>query len=508
MSASSSALTGSGATRFDVRRSPATRTGVHLPADRRRALQTALGLLWLVDGALQFQSFMYSRGFIHALTGTAAGQPDWLASSVKWAAGLAQHNLVVFNTQFALTQVLIGLGLLYRRTVKPALVASLVWSLVVWWFGEGLGMLLANNANPLTGAPGAVLLYAIIALLAWPSARPAGMLSVRAAKGTWMVLWLGMAWLWLLGANSSADATSDALNRAPSGVGWLTSVQHAAAHAAKGNGLVIAVTLALLSGAIGVGVASDRRPKELLAAAIALSGAYWVIGQGLGGIFTGSGTDPNAGPLFILLALALYPLTEERTVTQWVWSERIGRIASALAPRRASPSGVAVAGVFCFAAPPMLWGVLQTPFARADAFGSTATLDAAHAMPSAHKWLVAVTVVQLAWAAVCALRIVRGRPALNLVFGTALATTAALVIGTGILVAHLLAPNDAGMYGMMPVGLSNQRGDVVALLTLLLLGTTQLAAGAYVVLSAKPEAVSHLRSAARSVAAASPGSTG
>ncbi len=29
---------------------------------------------------------------------------------------------------------------------------------------------------------------------------------------------------------------------------------------------------------------------------------------GLGGILTGSGTDPNAGPLFILFALALYPL--------------------------------------------------------------------------------------------------------------------------------------------------------------------------------------------------------
>jgi hypothetical protein len=255
-------------------------------------------------------------------------------------------------------------------------------------------------------------------------------------------------------------------------------------------------------------VATDRRPKALLTLAIVLNGAYWVIGQGLGGIFTGSGTDPNAGPLFILLALALYPLTEQRPVSQPVWTEGIGRIASALAPRRARARGVAAATVLCFAAPLTLWGVLQMPFSRADAFGSTATLDAAHAMPSAHKWFVAVIVVQLAWAAVCALRIVRGRPSLDLLFGTALAATAAMVVGTSILIAHLLAPNDAGMYGMMSVGLTNQRGLVVALLTLPLFGTTQLLAGGYVVLGAQPADVSHFRGAARSVAAAYPASTG
>ena len=36
-------------------------------SDSRRAIQTVLGLVWLLDGALQFQSFMYSRGFIQML---------------------------------------------------------------------------------------------------------------------------------------------------------------------------------------------------------------------------------------------------------------------------------------------------------------------------------------------------------------------------------------------------------------------------------------------------------
>ncbi len=34
---------------------------------------------------------------------------------------------------------------------------------------------------------------------------------------------------------------------------------------------------------------------------------FWISGQGLGGIFTGSGTDPNSGPLVVLLALAMVP---------------------------------------------------------------------------------------------------------------------------------------------------------------------------------------------------------
>jgi hypothetical protein len=70
----------------------------YFASDSQRAFQTGLGLIWLLDGALQFQPFMYSKGFIQMLTATAAGQPHWLASSINWAAGLAQSDLTVLNT--------------------------------------------------------------------------------------------------------------------------------------------------------------------------------------------------------------------------------------------------------------------------------------------------------------------------------------------------------------------------------------------------------------------------
>jgi hypothetical protein len=280
----------------------------YFASDSRRAFQTALGLIWLLDGALQFQPFMYSQGFIQMLTGTAAGQPHWLTSSINWAADLARSNLTTFNTLFALVQVAIGLGLLYRRSVKPALVVSFAWALVVWGFSEAFGMMFAGG-SPLTGAPGAVLLYAIIGLLVWPGERPGGLLGLRGARITWCALWLVMAWSWLLAANSSANATSDAIMSAP-GAGVLHSLQSSAASGASGHGLVIAIVLALVSAVVGVAVAKNWQPTPFIALAIVLNLVYWVIGQGFGGIFyTNSATDPNAGPLFVLLALVLYSLT-------------------------------------------------------------------------------------------------------------------------------------------------------------------------------------------------------
>jgi hypothetical protein len=295
----------------------------HFASDSRRTVQTVLGLIWLLDGGLQFQSFMYSKGFIQMLTAMTPGQPGWVASSVTWAAHLAEHNLPVYNTLFALTQVAIGLGLLYRPTVKPALAVSFLWALIVWWFGEAFGMLFMTMASPLTGAPGAVILYAIIGAIVWPTARPGGLLGVQGARIAWGALWVLMGWLWLEAPSSSANAISGAINAAPSGMSWLSTVQLWAAHGSNGNGLPIAIILAVSSIAIGLSVALGWHPKPFLAAAVVLNLAYWVLGQGFGGIFQGGATDPNAALLFVVFAYAMYallPHEQPRTEAAWAGS--------------------------------------------------------------------------------------------------------------------------------------------------------------------------------------------
>jgi hypothetical protein len=266
-------------------------------------------------GALQFQSFMYGKGFIQMLQGLTAGQPGWVASSVNQGAATMESHQAIFNTGAALIQVAIGFGILYKRTTKPAILVSFAWVLAVWWFGEAFGMMFmattpmggAPMASALTGAPGAVLLYGLIGAMVWPNGRPGGLFGVRGARAVWASLWLVMAWLWLVEAGG-ANGIHNAINAAPSGMSWLSSVQDGFASITKGNGVIFAIILAGLSAAIGIAVAMNWRAKEFLILAAVLNLIYWVVGQGFGGIFKGGATDPNAGLLFIVLSYTMYTL--------------------------------------------------------------------------------------------------------------------------------------------------------------------------------------------------------
>jgi hypothetical protein len=284
-------------------------------SDGTRTAQMILGLIWLLDGGLQFQSFMYSKGFIDMLTSMSPGQPHWLGSSINWGANLAAGDLGFYNTCFALVQVAIGLGLLYRPTVKSALLLTFVWSLAVWWFGEAFGMLFMNMAQPLTGAPGGVIIYALIGLVIWPNGRPGGLLGVRGARIMWATLWLLCAYLWLLQSSASANAIHDMINAAPSGMSWLSSMQDGFASVTKGNGFIFALLLSALSAVIGLGVGFNWRAKELLIVSVVLQLIFWLVGQGFGGIFEGGATDPATAPLLILLAYVVYQLTPYRLHT-------------------------------------------------------------------------------------------------------------------------------------------------------------------------------------------------
>jgi hypothetical protein len=284
----------------------------------RRTLQVALGLIWLADGLLQFQPFMFGRGFVTKIIApNAIGQPAVVAAPVTFAAHLIEPRVALFNAVAATTQVLIGLGLLYRPTVKPALLVSFGWALNVWWIGEGLGGLATSTASPLTGAPGPALLYVFAGLLIWPSAHQqkrsastAGPLGQHGARIAWAMLWIYLAALWLSPANTAPNAVREAITDAPSGSRWLSDIHTTFAAATAGHGHAIAIVAAILSTAIGLAVLFDYGAKPILAASSLIALLFFVIGQGMGGILTGTGTDLGSGPLLILVAAWFYPLED------------------------------------------------------------------------------------------------------------------------------------------------------------------------------------------------------
>jgi hypothetical protein len=147
---------------------PRTRRVPHL-VRTQRTIQVILGLFWILDAALQFQPYMFGQGFVHSfILANASGQPAPIAWFLTHTGNFLSPHIAVWNTFFALIQVFIGTGLLFRRTVRPALVVSFFWALGVWVLGEGLGMLFTGTATALTGAPGSVFLYGCLGLMAWP----------------------------------------------------------------------------------------------------------------------------------------------------------------------------------------------------------------------------------------------------------------------------------------------------------------------------------------------------
>ncbi len=287
-----------------------------------RGVQIALGVVWLLDGLFQFKSFMFTHSIVSEVFAPAAAK-QWsiVGGPMKTFDSFYGRDLTLWNSLSGEIQVAIGLALICsRRLVRPALVVSFAWSLVVWWFGEGFGGLTSNTLpSPLMGAPGAVILYAIIGLLVYPTGKeegcsPAdlGPLGDRGGKIAWSGLWALSAGLWLVNVNRAGEATNEMIKgMAEASPHWLAKFQNSINGHTHGHGTTIAVVLAIVSAAIAAGVWLPALRWPVLIVGIVISLAYWVLGQDLGGPFWSEGaTDFNAGPLFVLLAVALFPVAQ------------------------------------------------------------------------------------------------------------------------------------------------------------------------------------------------------
>jgi hypothetical protein len=277
-----------------------------------------LGLLWLLDAALQFQPYMFTPAFVSRTLGsTAAGNPGVVAQPITWASNILVHHIAVYDVFLATVQLALALGLFWRPTVKAALLASIGWSVGVWWLGEGLGGVLTGGTSVSMGAPGAAILYAFAALLLWPrdeDSAPTASLALRGPLGRflprvlWLALWGSFAYFLL----QPGDRTPNALSAMASGMsngepGWLRSIDQVMASALANRGTEVSIAAAGLCIVAAVSPFLVRLHRLGVIAAVLFGAAVWLM-EDFGGIFTGQGTDPNSGILIVLLAATFWPL--------------------------------------------------------------------------------------------------------------------------------------------------------------------------------------------------------
>jgi len=304
---------------------------MHLKITKRK-IQTALGLLWLFDGLLQLQPQMFGSHFVSGVILPAAqGQPLFVTGPMHALIHIFLLHPALFNSLAALTQLSLGALILSKPTLKIGLIASIAWGLFVWSVGEAYGGIFSGHSLVLMGAPGAALLYVILALAAMPKdhdkkvSEPPYWLTF-----VWAICWIGGAIYQLLPSQNTVSSLSSMIAGNGSGQpGWLASLDYhlgslingfgkplsSAVHMSaaqmatmptEGNsGYWFILLIATVMIFIGLAIFYPRFRTVAVVLGIIVSLVFWVVGQSFGGIFTGLATDPSSAPLFVLLGLAV-----------------------------------------------------------------------------------------------------------------------------------------------------------------------------------------------------------
>ena len=292
-----------------------TQAAASVPSDldkARRSLLLGLGGLWLLDGLLQMQPYMFTVNLIaQVLRPVAAGQPWWLARLIDWSIALVTPHLPMFNWAIIVLQITIGLLLWSgrRSLVTAGLWLSIAWGLAVWVFGEGIGGLLTGSSTFLSGAPGSVLLYVVAAaLLLLPEDRwylgPAKRFDVATlAVGLNLysaallelrpMFWTKSGLAGVLGPELAAPQPT-----------WLrTSLTTAISALRVDPALLNGILVALFLGCATLLLLRAERSWSVWSAFALLAFTWW-LGQDVGMLFSGQATDPNSAPVLALLLYA------------------------------------------------------------------------------------------------------------------------------------------------------------------------------------------------------------
>jgi len=301
----------------------------------RRLLRIGFGLLWIFDGILQAQPKMAGGLAAQVIEPTAAASPAWVQHLVNWGGTAWSYHPIQAGAASVWIQVGIGAWLIVASRgpwSRLAGVASVGWGLVVWVFGESFGGIFAPGLSLLTGAPGAVLLYAVAgALIALPEGAWRGPRLGRLLLASLGLFFLGMALLqawpgrgFWQGTIDGKPGTLSGMVQSMSGTAqphFLSSLLSAFGSFVASNGFAVNLVVVIALAAMGATFLTGR-PRLVRYAAgfgIVFCLADWVLVQDLG-FLGGLGTDPNSMiPMALLFSagyLALAPAPQEATVSQ------------------------------------------------------------------------------------------------------------------------------------------------------------------------------------------------
>jgi hypothetical protein len=240
----------------------------------------------------------------NVLAPVGVGQPQFVAGPVHWAANLVAAHPVAWDVPFGIIQLALGLGMLVPRSARLALAASVPWALGVWLFGEGLSGLASGNASLISGAPGSVVIYGVLALAAWPRRGRSDVARARWLPLSWAALWIGAAVLQLLPMNNTGGDVSSAI-LAFGGPKWLASFQASLAGWVGHHGVAAVAVIVAVEALIGLTALFRRTLTVSAVAGLLAMLAVWVIGQDFGQLYTGQATDPNTALIATVAAVGL-----------------------------------------------------------------------------------------------------------------------------------------------------------------------------------------------------------
>jgi hypothetical protein len=138
----------------------------------RKVLRWVLAGFWVYAALLQLQPTWWQPGQISQAIGSMVGQGGLNTVLVDPVLNQLSHATVNLEVPLNITLIMvflvigIGLAIVNDKYLRPFLIASIIVSVVIWYFTEAFGMILTGMATDFNSG----LLLVVMALAVWPHA--------------------------------------------------------------------------------------------------------------------------------------------------------------------------------------------------------------------------------------------------------------------------------------------------------------------------------------------------